>query len=253
MLWTTLKGLLRPQVPAVRHRARRHPRRRVHGRHARAHRHRHPDLRRPVRRRLRGHRRRRPRRRRPSRAASERRGAAGRVDDVAGRRRCAASTACAAAEGWCSGYARLIGKDGKALGNPANGAPTLGAQLDRQRRAQPVPVVAGAGRPESADEVVIDAQERARSRGLRARRHRRPCWCRPARRSSTVVGIAAFGDGRQPRRRDHRAPSIRAVAQRLLGRARQVRRDLRRRRRRASPQASSPPGWPRCSPPDARR
>src|SRR5438128_3034205 len=33
----------------------------------------------------------------------------------------------AAAEGSTFGYTRLIGKNGKALGNPANGAPTLGS------------------------------------------------------------------------------------------------------------------------------
>jgi putative ABC transport system permease protein len=36
-----------------------------------------------------------------------------------------------AAEGAVFGYARLIGKDGKALGNPASGAPTIGSNWSR--------------------------------------------------------------------------------------------------------------------------
>lgn len=61
----------------------------------------------------------------------------------------------AAASGEIYGYARLVGKDGKALGNPANGAPTLGGGWQTVPQINPWTLVAG--RPPSADnEMVID-------------------------------------------------------------------------------------------------
>src|SRR4051812_46698132 len=49
----------------------------------------------------------------------------------------------AAAEGSIWGYARLTGKDGKALGNPSNGAPTLGAIWSDNSDLNPFTLVAG--------------------------------------------------------------------------------------------------------------
>ena len=60
-----------------------------------------------------------------------------------------------AAEGAVFGYARLIGKDGKALGNPATGAPTIGSNWSENSALNQFHLVSGS--PPSADnEVVID-------------------------------------------------------------------------------------------------
>lgn len=63
----------------------------------------------------------------------------------------------AAAEGSVSGYTRLIGKDGKALGNPANGAPTMGGNWNQVAALNPWHLVAGHA-PQAAGQVVIDAK-----------------------------------------------------------------------------------------------
>ena len=49
----------------------------------------------------------------------------------------------AAAESSVFGYTRLIGKDGKALGNPANGAPTLGGNWNQVATLNPWHLLAG--------------------------------------------------------------------------------------------------------------
>ena len=63
----------------------------------------------------------------------------------------------AAAAGSAFGYARLIGKDGKPIGNPANGAPTLGGNWSTVQALNPFHLVAGHA-PQAPDEVVIDKQ-----------------------------------------------------------------------------------------------
>ena len=61
----------------------------------------------------------------------------------------------AAAEGSAFGYTRLIGKDGTPIGNPANGAPTLGGNWSAVPALNPFTLVAGHA-PQAPDEVVID-------------------------------------------------------------------------------------------------
>ena len=61
----------------------------------------------------------------------------------------------AADQGVVSGYARLVGKNGKALGNPANGAPTLGGNWSTSPQLNQFRLVAGHA-PRAANEVVID-------------------------------------------------------------------------------------------------
>ena len=63
----------------------------------------------------------------------------------------------AAAEGSAFGYTRLIGKDGKPIGNPGNGAPTLGGNWSTVPALNPFHLVAGHA-PQAPDEVVIDKQ-----------------------------------------------------------------------------------------------
>jgi putative ABC transport system permease protein len=63
----------------------------------------------------------------------------------------------ATAEGVVSGYARLVGKNGKAIGNPAAGAPTLGGNWSASPQLNQFRLVAGHA-PRAPDEVVIDKQ-----------------------------------------------------------------------------------------------
>ncbi len=60
-----------------------------------------------------------------------------------------------AAEGDVMGYARLVGKDGNALGNPQSGAPTLGGSYGTVKELNPWTIVAGRA-PQADDEMVID-------------------------------------------------------------------------------------------------
>lgn len=63
----------------------------------------------------------------------------------------------AAAEGSVMGYTRLIGSDGKAIGNPASGAPTLGGNWNQVAALNPWTLTTGHA-PQAADQVVIDAK-----------------------------------------------------------------------------------------------
>ena len=64
-------------------------------------------------------------------------------------------TGVAAAEGQILGYARLVGKDGKAIGNPQMGAPTYGANWSDNPELNPWTLAAGQA-PRADNEVVID-------------------------------------------------------------------------------------------------
>jgi putative ABC transport system permease protein len=62
----------------------------------------------------------------------------------------------AQAQGGVLGYARLVGSDGDALGNPGAGAPTLGGDWTESARLNPFHLVEGSA-PAADDQVVIDA------------------------------------------------------------------------------------------------
>ena len=62
-----------------------------------------------------------------------------------------------AAEGRSLGYARIVDEQGKALGNPANGAPTLGYGWSTNEQLNPFEIKTGRA-PQRSDEVVIDAK-----------------------------------------------------------------------------------------------
>ena len=122
MFRLTLKSLRAKQAAPPHHRHRRHARRRLHGRHARPDRHHRQDLRRPARR---------CQRRAPTPTCGRRtRSTDGLIsvrpripaslarDGLARHRRRRRSRAMS------TGYAQLVDKDGKALGDPAQGAPT---------------------------------------------------------------------------------------------------------------------------------
>lgn len=55
-----------------------------------------------------------------------------------------------------SGYAQLVGRDGKPIGNPAQGAPTLGQAWNDITAMNPYNIVAGGRPPRAPREVAID-------------------------------------------------------------------------------------------------
>lgn len=61
----------------------------------------------------------------------------------------------AAAEGLVEGYAQIVGKDGKAVGNPGMGAPTFGRNWAVTPQLNPFRLVEGRA-PQADDEVVLD-------------------------------------------------------------------------------------------------
>jgi putative ABC transport system permease protein len=63
----------------------------------------------------------------------------------------------ALAQGQIFGYARLLGADGKAIGNPEMGAPTVGVSWPDSQELNPFRLESGRA-PEATDEVVIDAK-----------------------------------------------------------------------------------------------
>jgi putative ABC transport system permease protein len=101
----------------------------------------------------------------------------------------------AAVEGSVFGYTRLIGKNGKALGNPANGAPTLGGNWNQVATLNPWHLVAGRV-PQAAGQVVIDSKSASDGR-LRVGDFTTVLVKGPPQRVQ-VVGIIGFGTADSP-------------------------------------------------------
>jgi putative ABC transport system permease protein len=101
----------------------------------------------------------------------------------------------AADEGSAYGYARLIGSNGKALGNPAAGAPTLGGNWNQVKQLNPWTLVAGHP-PQAANQVVID-QKSATDGHLRVGDMTTVLALGPPQRFR-VVGIVTFGTADSP-------------------------------------------------------
>jgi len=101
----------------------------------------------------------------------------------------------AAAEGSAFGYTRLIGKDGKALGNPANGAPTLGGNWNQVTALNPWHLLAGHA-PQAAGQVVIDKKSATDGR-LKVGDFTTVLAKGPPQRVQ-VVGITGFGAADSP-------------------------------------------------------
>src|SRR6201997_4648690 len=101
----------------------------------------------------------------------------------------------AAAEGSVFGYTRLIGKDGKALGNPANGAPTLGGNWNQVAALNPWHLLSGHA-PQAAGQVVIDKKSATDGR-LRVGDFTTVLVLGPPQRVQ-VVGIIGFGAADSP-------------------------------------------------------
>jgi putative ABC transport system permease protein len=101
----------------------------------------------------------------------------------------------AAAEGTIWGYTRLIGKNGKPLGNPAMGAPTLGTNWYVSSQLNPMHLVTGHA-PRLPNEVVIDKKS-ARDGHLQVGDTTTVLVKGPPQRVR-IAGIAAFGTTDSP-------------------------------------------------------
>ena len=101
----------------------------------------------------------------------------------------------AADEGSAMGYARLTGSNGKALGNPASGAPTIGGNWNLNSQLNPWTLVAGHP-PQAANQVVIDKQS-ATTGHLRVGDTTTVMALGPPRRFQ-IVGIIKFGTADSP-------------------------------------------------------
>jgi putative ABC transport system permease protein len=101
----------------------------------------------------------------------------------------------AAAEGSAMGYARLTGSNGKALGNPAAGAPTLGGNWNQVSQLNPWTLVAGHP-PQAPGQVVIDKQS-ATTGHLRVGGMTTVLALGPPQRFR-IVGIVKFGAADSP-------------------------------------------------------
>ncbi|MCW2622809.1 MAG: hypothetical protein JWL64_2411, partial [Frankiales bacterium] len=99
------------------------------------------------------------------------------------------------AEGRVLGYARLVGKDGKALGDPANAAPTLGYSWNADARLNPFELAKGRA-PRAPDEVVIDVKSSAD--GHLAIGDTTTVLVQGPPQKVTVVGTATFGGADSP-------------------------------------------------------
>jgi putative ABC transport system permease protein len=97
----------------------------------------------------------------------------------------------AAAEGEIEGYAQIVGRDGKAVGNPGRGAPTFGRNWGEVAALNPFHLAEGRA-PRNDDEVVLD-EYTADQAGAKVGDTVTVLVSKGPRRV-TVAGVATFGD-----------------------------------------------------------
>jgi putative ABC transport system permease protein len=100
----------------------------------------------------------------------------------------------AVAEGDIFGYARLLGSDGKPIGNPEMGAPTIGAPWS-ETELNPFRFVAGQA-PKADDEVVID--RKSADDGKLAVGDRTTVLVQAGPQKVRIAGIAKYGTADSP-------------------------------------------------------
>ena len=101
----------------------------------------------------------------------------------------------ATAQGTIFGYARLVGKDGEAIGNPEMGAPTVGVDWTDVKELNPFNLVSG-GPPVADNDVVIDRKS-ARDGGL-AVGDTTTVLVQAGPQQVRIAGIAKFGTADSP-------------------------------------------------------
>jgi putative ABC transport system permease protein len=95
------------------------------------------------------------------------------------------------------GYAQLVGKDGKAIGNPAAGAPTLGEGWNPDAQSmEPYTFVAGGRPPANGDEVAID--KHSADIGHLAVGDRVTVLTKHSPRQYTITGLVRWGTADSP-------------------------------------------------------
>jgi putative ABC transport system permease protein len=99
------------------------------------------------------------------------------------------------AEGGVSGYARLVGKNGKAIGDPASGAPALGINWSENNALNQFRLVDGTA-PRTDDEVVID--RKSALDGHLAVGDATTVLVQGPPRHVRISGVARFGDADSP-------------------------------------------------------
>lgn len=97
----------------------------------------------------------------------------------------------ASASGAVQGYTQIIKRNGKALGNPNQGPPTMGSSFATDRAVSPYRVVQGRG-PRTSAEFVTDIST-AKAAGYRIGDHV-PMLTQTGRVTKTLVGVTRFGD-----------------------------------------------------------
>ncbi len=100
-----------------------------------------------------------------------------------------------AAEGQVQGYTQIVGADGKALGDPGQGAPTFGGNWQRVDKLNPFHLVFGRP-PQGPGEVVID--KASSDKGGLSLGARTTVLAQGPPYAVTVVGIAKFGEADSP-------------------------------------------------------
>jgi putative ABC transport system permease protein len=93
-------------------------------------------------------------------------------------------------------YAQIIGKNGKAIGKPGQGPPTLGFAWDADEGLNPFHLIPGGHPPQDDDEVVIDKRSADKAKLHPGDRVRILSTKRP--REYTLVGVARFGTADSP-------------------------------------------------------
>jgi putative ABC transport system permease protein len=97
----------------------------------------------------------------------------------------------AVAEPAVQGYAQLVGKDGKAVGNPNMGAPTFGGNWTDTDALNPFTIFAGRA-PRADDEVVVD--KLSADKGKLGVGDRTTVLTKTGAEPVTIVGITKFGE-----------------------------------------------------------
>ena len=95
-----------------------------------------------------------------------------------------------------TGYAQLVGRDGKAIGNPSNGPPTFGEAWTDVAALNPLRLLPGGHPPRSADQVVID--KHSAEVGHFAVGDRVVVLTQRPPATYTITGIATWGDAASP-------------------------------------------------------
>lgn len=96
-----------------------------------------------------------------------------------------------AAEGNLTGYAQIVGKNGKAVGKPGNGPPTFGGNWPKVAAFNAYHLVAGHA-PEADDQIVIDAG--SADKGDYAAGDTATVLTKAGPIQAQVVGVAKFGE-----------------------------------------------------------